>query len=127
MTRRDILECVHEPFGDAFYFGPERLSERYEKDADAREASGFSQTTYRGCLRHIETAGEKVRTAQSPFEKLAAKCILPYVFHVPMAFTLRIPLNKQVPPIPTRQIPLPATYPSRLWTVAVSLSGSFPA
>ena len=66
MTRRDILECVHEPFGDAFYFGPERLSERYEKDAGAREKSGFSQTTYRTCLRHIEMAGEKVRTAQSP-------------------------------------------------------------
>jgi hypothetical protein len=60
MTRRDILECVHEPFGDAFYFGPERLSERYDEDAAAREKSGFSQTTYQDCLRCIEQAGQEV-------------------------------------------------------------------
>ena len=47
MTRRDALQCVHEPFGDAFYFGPERLSSRYESDAQARESSGFANTTYK--------------------------------------------------------------------------------
>ncbi|KAK4123248.1 hypothetical protein N657DRAFT_573815 [Parathielavia appendiculata] len=47
MTRADILYCVHEPFGDAFYFGPERLSERYEKDEAARKKSGFANTTYK--------------------------------------------------------------------------------
>lgn len=46
MTRTDILHCVHEPFGDAFYFGPERLSERYEQDEKARQDSGFANTTY---------------------------------------------------------------------------------
>ena len=33
MTRRDSLVCAHEPFGDSFYYGPERLGERYEQDA----------------------------------------------------------------------------------------------
>ncbi len=47
MTRRDVLQCVHEPFGDAFYFGPERLSSRYESDEEARESSGFANTTYK--------------------------------------------------------------------------------
>jgi hypothetical protein len=47
MTRPDILRCVHEPFGDAFYFGPERLSARYEDDEDARKKSGFADTTYK--------------------------------------------------------------------------------
>lgn len=50
MTRTDVLHCVHEPFGDAFYFGPERLSDRYENDEQARRESGFADTTYRDVL-----------------------------------------------------------------------------
>ncbi|GAB1320122.1 hypothetical protein MFIFM68171_10332 [Madurella fahalii] len=53
MTRRDILYCVHEPFGDAFYFGPERLSERYENDEEARKASGFSNVTYKDVVDRL--------------------------------------------------------------------------
>ncbi|KAF4546180.1 uncharacterized protein LTHEOB_4177 [Lasiodiplodia theobromae] len=37
MTCQDTLQCLHEPFGDAFYYGPERLSERYENDPKARK------------------------------------------------------------------------------------------
>ncbi|KAI9862636.1 MAG: hypothetical protein M1824_001186 [Vezdaea acicularis] len=54
MTQRDTLKCVHEPFGDAFYFGPERLSSRYEKDEKEREESGFSQSTYKTVLERID-------------------------------------------------------------------------
>ncbi|KAK4459013.1 hypothetical protein QBC42DRAFT_15092 [Cladorrhinum samala] len=53
MTRHDILHCIHEPFGDAFYFGPERLSERYENDEEARKKSGFSEVTYKNVLDQI--------------------------------------------------------------------------
>ncbi|KAH6850135.1 hypothetical protein B0I37DRAFT_106170 [Chaetomium sp. MPI-CAGE-AT-0009] len=53
MTRRDILHCIHEPFGDAFYFGPERLSSRYEKDEEARSSSGFANTTYKDVLANL--------------------------------------------------------------------------
>ncbi|KAH6636117.1 P-loop containing nucleoside triphosphate hydrolase protein [Chaetomium tenue] len=53
MTRRDILRCVHEPFGDAFYFGPERLSARYEEDEEARSSSGFANTTYEDVLTNL--------------------------------------------------------------------------
>jgi hypothetical protein len=53
MTRRDILHCVHEPFGDAFYFGPERLSERYEHDEAARASSGFASTTYKDVIETL--------------------------------------------------------------------------
>jgi hypothetical protein len=61
MTRRDILHCVHEPFGDAFYFGPERLSERYEKDEEARKASGFADVTYNDVMnRLLNPADSKV-------------------------------------------------------------------
>ncbi|KAI9827275.1 MAG: hypothetical protein M1832_005413 [Thelocarpon impressellum] len=53
MTRRDALKCVHEPFGDAFYFGPERLSERYENDEKGRVESGFAETTFKTILDRL--------------------------------------------------------------------------
>ncbi|EGS20444.1 uncharacterized protein CTHT_0022740 [Thermochaetoides thermophila DSM 1495] len=52
MTRKD-LKCVHEPFGDAFYFGPERLSERYADDEEARQKSGFVDVTYRDIVERL--------------------------------------------------------------------------
>ncbi|KAK6069636.1 hypothetical protein SCUP234_10549 [Seiridium cupressi] len=58
MTRRDILECAHEPFGDAFYYGPERLSERYDDEA-SRIKSGFSKTTYRDVVDRLEKDGSQ--------------------------------------------------------------------
>ena len=61
MTRRDTLQCVHEPFGDAFYYGPERLSERYENDVQARIDSGFSQSTFQTVLDRLEKDGAEVR------------------------------------------------------------------
>ncbi|OJD13531.1 hypothetical protein AJ78_06015 [Emergomyces pasteurianus Ep9510] len=54
MTRRDTLQCVHEPFGDAFYFGPERLSHRYEDDEKARVESGFANSTYQSIFDRLE-------------------------------------------------------------------------
>lgn len=54
MTRRDDIQCVHEPFGDAFYYGPERLSDRFEDDEQARLDSGFSQSTFKTVLDRLE-------------------------------------------------------------------------
>ena len=62
MTRRDILSCVHEPFGDAFYFGPERLSSRYENDEEAREQSGFGNSTFKTIFDRIERESKEVRS-----------------------------------------------------------------
>lgn len=59
MTRRDILNCIHEPFGDAFYFGPERLSERYEQDEEARRTSGFANTTYKDVMESLLEESKK--------------------------------------------------------------------
>ncbi|KAK7951773.1 uncharacterized protein PG986_007501 [Apiospora aurea] len=59
MTRRDSLVCAHEPFGDSFYYGPERLGERYDKDEAAREASGFANTTYQDVLNRLERDGSE--------------------------------------------------------------------
>ncbi|MCJ1387378.1 hypothetical protein MMC18_000221 [Xylographa bjoerkii] len=57
MTRRDTLTCVHEPFGDAFYYGPERMSERFENDKEGRTKGGFSDSTYRTILDRFEKEG----------------------------------------------------------------------
>lgn len=54
MTRHDTLTCVHEPFGDAFYYGPERLSKRYEQDEKARIDSGFAESTYRTVFNRLD-------------------------------------------------------------------------
>ncbi|KAJ5126635.1 hypothetical protein N7448_007414 [Penicillium atrosanguineum] len=54
MTQRATIQCIHEPFGDAFYYGPERLSERFEDDEQARVESGFSQSTYLTVLERIQ-------------------------------------------------------------------------
>lgn len=53
MTRSD-LACVHEPFGDAFYYGPERMSVRYEDDEEARKASGFGESTYATIFERLD-------------------------------------------------------------------------
>ncbi|CAI4219533.1 unnamed protein product [Parascedosporium putredinis] len=53
MTRRDSLECVHEPFGEPFYYGPERMSERWMNDNEYRLKSGYANTTYKDVLDTI--------------------------------------------------------------------------
>src|SRR4051812_5991724 len=62
MTRRDTLQCVHEPFGDAWYFGPERLNPRYEDDEKAREESGYADSTYKTIFDRIAREHSEVGT-----------------------------------------------------------------
>lgn len=62
MTRRDSIQCVHEPFGDAFYYGPERLSERFADDEQGRLDSGFSHSTFKTVLDRIEQDASEVRS-----------------------------------------------------------------
>lgn len=88
MTRRD-LACVHEPFGDAFYFGycatllflhkadmsrPERMGVRYENDEEARKASGFADSTYNTVFERLEREGSDVRAMFRVRESLRADC-----------------------------------------------------
>ena len=63
MTRHKDLNCIHEPFGDAFYYGPERLSERFEKDQETRESSGFAGSTFKMVFDRLEKEGDKVRNS----------------------------------------------------------------
>ncbi|KAK5116472.1 hypothetical protein LTR62_008021 [Meristemomyces frigidus] len=54
MTRRDELSTIHEPFGDAFYYGPERMGSRFENDVEARIKSGFADSTFKTILNRID-------------------------------------------------------------------------
>jgi hypothetical protein len=59
MTRSDdALVCIHEPFGDAFYYGPERLGRRFdgEEMRGVRERSGFAEVTFADVVAGIEEA-----------------------------------------------------------------------
>ncbi|KAJ5465640.1 hypothetical protein N7530_009427 [Penicillium desertorum] len=65
MTQRDTIQCVHEPFGDAFYYGPERLSSRFAGDEHAQERldSGFANSTYNTVMERLEreaTQGKRI-------------------------------------------------------------------
>lgn len=64
MTRQDVLKSYHEPFGDAFYYGPECHSQRFKDDPVAREESGMASTTYQDVYRSFEEADKEVRLLQ---------------------------------------------------------------
>jgi hypothetical protein len=61
MTRNESLHCVHEPFGDAFYYGPERLSSRFAEDEASRDKSGFNNSTYQTVFDNLDNLGSEVR------------------------------------------------------------------
>ena len=60
MTRRKSLQTIHEPFGDAFYYGPERMSSRFEDDEEARIKSEFSESTFKTILDRIDREAAEV-------------------------------------------------------------------
>ena len=60
MTKRDTLQCCHEPFGDAWYFGPEKLAERWANDEKAQQESGFAESTYKTIMDRINRENTEV-------------------------------------------------------------------
>jgi hypothetical protein len=99
MTRRDTIKSVHEPFGDAFYYGPERLSTRFEHDLQARESSGFSKSTYKTIFDQIDEANSEVRPFPSRPHTLSwcssRNITPPIASHVPL--TLSFLLHELLP------------------------------
>lgn len=60
MTRRKSIQTIHEPFGDAFYYGPERMGTRFEDDEQGRVESGFSESTFATIMDRIERESAEV-------------------------------------------------------------------
>jgi hypothetical protein len=76
MTRPD-LECFHEPFGDPFYYGPERLSDRYAPRE--LENSPYAHTTYADVVNEIflTTNEQSNQTKKRVLLKDMAQYIIP--------------------------------------------------
>lgn len=55
MRAKDIA-CIHAPFSDAYHWGPEKLSERYEDMEKLRPENGLENYTYRAALQAIDGA-----------------------------------------------------------------------
>ena len=54
MTRQGLITCPIEPFGDAFYYGPEKISPAWLCwPADKIEKTGGAHYTYDYVLKRI--------------------------------------------------------------------------
>ncbi|KAL8708143.1 MAG: hypothetical protein Q9220_006904 [cf. Caloplaca sp. 1 TL-2023] len=102
MTRRDILTLFHEPFGDPFYYGPEKISAAWQLwPADKIAKSGKAHYTYDHVLRTLLDATEKP-DGKRVFLKDIAYHIIPPI-HSPNATpqSLRYLFSNNEPPNPT--------------------------
>ena len=54
MTRGDTIQCIHEPFGDAFYFGPEKMSPAFADNPEKCSRTGHAESTYASIISSIE-------------------------------------------------------------------------
>ena len=68
MSRSDLLDCHHEPFGDAFYFGPEKISPAWLRwPADKIEKTGRAHCTYDFVLNSLQEASEVCIEPANPY------------------------------------------------------------
>lgn len=71
MTRRHDIQTIHEPFGDAFYYGPERMGTRFAKDTEACQQSGFANSTFKTIMDRIDRESAEVCRSLSCLPDLA--------------------------------------------------------
>ncbi|TKA26599.1 hypothetical protein B0A50_04707 [Salinomyces thailandicus] len=102
MTQRKTLQTIHEPFGDAFYYGPERMGARFETDEKARETSGFAQSTFKTILDRIEreaAEGKRVFIKDMAYYLVPpedqAPCVAPSLMNVKRGVGTEAQLNQQ--------------------------------
>lgn len=46
LTRPEEIRVLHEPMGDAWYFGPEKQSKRYSDEECQNEFKQFEESSY---------------------------------------------------------------------------------
>ena len=115
MTRRNSLSTIHEPFGDAFYYGPERIGTRFENDEKTREESGFADSTYETILDRIENeASEEVRAALSYLVPLLGAILIVHRASESSSRTLRTTSSHRRSSL-VKSLRLCKTSPSVVW------------
>jgi hypothetical protein len=58
------VNCLHEPFGDAYWLGPERQLERYE---EFRTATALAHTTYKSVMDDIKKMRDLASLEACPY------------------------------------------------------------
>ena len=58
MNNGDVYACLHEPFGDPYYYGPERI--KFEKNDDIATKRGVSIKTWREVIDGIMEKNDEV-------------------------------------------------------------------
>lgn len=76
LTRSDVA-CIHEPFGEPFYYGPERLSDRYS-DSEC-DSSQYKNSTFESVQSEIESAATSKSLKSAVVVKDMAQYIIPPV------------------------------------------------
>lgn len=90
LTRPDDFACIHEPFCDAYHFGPERLSERYTEEQVLQEASSYENSTYGAVLENIWRVSSEVRCLRQAVRAQWEMLWLMELFHRGSGFSSRI-------------------------------------
>ncbi|KDE06617.1 hypothetical protein MVLG_03113 [Microbotryum lychnidis-dioicae p1A1 Lamole] len=62
LQRPDDFEVLHEPMGDAFYFGPEKISKRYSPEKCAKEFPHYAEATFKKTWENVIKPNETKRT-----------------------------------------------------------------
>lgn len=75
MSRKDT-NSIHEPFGEPYYYGPERLNNRYSQEQVS--TSEYKNITYAQVMENLNKALEKDGKDQHVFVKDMAQYIIPY-------------------------------------------------
>ena len=101
MTRPHVLNCLHQPFAECFYFGPERSAERYANgmNEERRLASGFIESTYCTVMEKISNEFNKVSGPKLLILRRAQSLLSANenVLHRCICFGIRQPSGTAVP------------------------------
>lgn len=76
LTRPDEIRVLHEPMGDAWYFGPEKQSKRYSDEECRNEFKQFEDSSY-------EKVSSPVTQTRLHFRKLGSGAFRGLVFFLP--------------------------------------------
>ncbi|GAA6027367.1 hypothetical protein JCM8097_007800 [Rhodosporidiobolus ruineniae] len=97
LTKQDEFEVLHEPMGEAWYYGPERVSKRFNEEECEKE--GHTDLTY-------EKAWKEVATPH-PAKKVFSKDMAQYLIDLSLPSGTSAPSLSSTPTTPTNPTLIP--------------------
>lgn len=89
LERKDDIQCFHEPFGEPFYYGPDRMSRRY--DEEQCRASGHQEVTFDSVMKTI------MRACQTENRRIFIKDMSQYVIKSSLDESMEIDHKRKNP------------------------------